>query len=176
MSDNWAWLGWKIQLHMLHIFTVFFQSHFYLDLKLGNSYNLYLTSSAVSTLWINDAPIVKIHAVSVCGDVGVPLARAIDTVFAHLKALSVSQVICRINDGAGSHIKKLFSCSLSFMQHFIFICNSWKESIKLEHWLTKGWKGLLGTNTLAFWAHSYVMKKIKYCWYYYWKQLTPALA
>jgi hypothetical protein len=91
---------------MLHIFTVFFQSHFYLDLKLGNSYNIYLTSSAVSTLWINDAPIVKIHAVSVCGDVGVPLARAIDAVFAHLKALSVSQVICRINDGAGSHIKK----------------------------------------------------------------------
>jgi hypothetical protein len=31
---------------------------------------------------------------------------------------------------------------------------------KLECYITQGWEGLSGTNTLADWAHSYVWKKI----------------
>ncbi len=36
-------------------------------------------------------------------------------------------------------------------------------SYKLQHYITLGWKGLPGTNTLANWAHSYVSKKMKCC-------------
>ncbi len=31
---------------------------------------------------------------------------------------------------------------------------------QLEHYITIGWKGLLGKNILAFGAHIYVMKKM----------------
>jgi len=34
---------------------------------------------------------------------------------------------------------------------------------KLEYCITQGWKGLPGANTLAYWAHSRVMKKMEYC-------------
>ncbi len=84
-----------------------YMPQFLVEVKIENSACIYLTRSAVSTLRINDATIAKIHAVSVCGDVGVPLARTIDAVFAHLKALSVSNAISIINDGAGGNFIKL---------------------------------------------------------------------
>jgi hypothetical protein len=34
-----------------------------------------------------------------------------------------------------------------------------------ECYTTLGWKGLLGTSTLAYWSHSYVVKKINCCEY-----------
>jgi hypothetical protein len=37
------------------------------------------------------------------------------------------------------------------------------EPSKPECYITQGWNGLLGTNTLAYWAHALVMKKVKLC-------------
>ncbi len=34
---------------------------------------------------------------------------------------------------------------------------------KLGWYITLGWKGFPGTNTLAYWAHSQVVKKMKCC-------------
>jgi hypothetical protein len=36
---------------------------------------------------------------------------------------------------------------------------------KLQCYITVGWKGLSGTNALAYWAYLYVMKKMKCCEY-----------
>jgi hypothetical protein len=94
--------------------------------KLQNAFCIYLTSPAVSTLWINDTPFAKIQAVSVCGDVGVPPAGTTTTciILAHLKACSMSNALCRGNDGAGIDVTKLFFWSLILqrvcLQHFIF--------------------------------------------------------
>jgi hypothetical protein len=30
---------------------------------------------------------------------------------------------------------------------------------KLDHYISLGWKGLQGTNTLAYWAHSFTERK-----------------
>ncbi len=39
------------------------------------------------------------------------------------------------------------------------------ETNKLERYITLGWKGLLGTDILAYSIHSEVTKKIKCCEY-----------
>ncbi len=39
------------------------------------------------------------------------------------------------------------------------------EPNKLECNNTLGWNDLPGTNTLAYWAHSHLMKKMKCCEY-----------
>ena len=36
---------------------------------------------------------------------------------------------------------------------------------KLKCYITLGWKGLFFTNTLAYWTHLKVMKKVKCCEY-----------
>jgi hypothetical protein len=38
-------------------------------------------------------------------------------------------------------------------------------SKKLEGHIAQGWKGLLGTNILAYWTHLQIMNKVKCCEY-----------
>jgi hypothetical protein len=52
----------------------------------------------------------------------------------------------------------------SYSQHSIFFVTLiWAEYAKC--YITLKWKVLLGTSTLAYWVHSYVMNKMKYCEY-----------
>jgi hypothetical protein len=37
------------------------------------------------------------------------------------------------------------------------------EPSKTDCYITQGWNGLLGANTVAYWAHALVMKKVKLC-------------
>ncbi len=46
---------------------------------------------------------------------------------------------------------------------------------KLECYITLGCKGLLETNTIAHWVHSYVKKKIKCCEYGPWPVIRLVL-
>jgi hypothetical protein len=53
---------------------------------------------------------------------------------------------------------QVFYCNF-LSQHFIYFIN---RPTELECSITLGWKVLSQTNTLAFWAHLYVPKKMKF--------------
>jgi hypothetical protein len=46
-----------------------------------------------------------------------------------------------------------------------FLCDLMCRPNKLEFYITLGWKGLPIINTVAYWALSKVMKKVKSCEY-----------
>ncbi len=46
------------------------------------------------------------------------------------------------------------------IHHALFSSYLTNVSNKLECYITLGWRGLIGTHTRAYWAHSYITKKI----------------